>query len=235
MPWTAEALELSRQLAELLNNGETATGPSSGAQSPEGTDDMAIIQAKAGGGAKVKPGAYIVTCMGADADKLEDAKFGTGEVIRFLLELDDELDEQGNPIELDAIANAKLTPKSKLWSWCDAFGVPPVVGQAYDTDAVIGQKAQAIIVDKANDDGSVFSRVENIVPLPRSMGGKGKPSPTVINEDGSPNYTAFWAALRALGLNRGHVIAHVGDIETFMAMEGADVANVLEELKAQLG
>jgi hypothetical protein len=60
-----------------------------------------------------------------------------------------------------------------------------------------------------------------------------KEMPSVVNPDGSANYDVFWPAITSLGLNRSHVIAHVGgDIDSFMAMDGPDAQVVLEELAA---
>lgn len=192
-----------------------------------------IIQATAGGGAKVSAGGHHVVCLSTSEDKLENSQFGTGEVIRFTLGVLDEKDADGNDVELDAIANHKLTPSSKLWGWCVAFGVTPEIGKAFDTAVLHGREALAVVIDKANAEGAVFSRVDDIVPLPKGMGGAGKPEPTVILPDGSADLNVFWTQIRAAGLNRKHVTDALGDIEELVKMDGPEVQTFLEELVAK--
>lgn len=150
----------------------TLSGPESpvvGHSAREKEAEMPITrEAKAAsGGLQLKPGMYEVTCMDVKEDILEESSYGTGEIIRFMLMTEATLDEDGNPVEFDAIANDKLTPKSKLTGWLNAFGVPVVVGSQVDIEAVVGKKAQAKIVAKLDSTGkdTGFTKVDDILPL----------------------------------------------------------------------
>lgn len=124
----------------------------------------------ASGGLQLKPGMYQVMCLDVKEDLLEEAAFGNGEIIRFMLMTEDALDTDGNPVEFDAIANDKLTPKSKLTAWLGAFGVAVVVGSQVDIEEAIGKKAQAKIVQKLDASGkdTGFSKVDDILPAPNA-------------------------------------------------------------------
>ena len=197
---------------------------------------MPVLQATAGGGAKVSAGGHHVVCTNTAADKLENSQFGTGEVIRFTLTVLDEQDAEGNEVELDAIANYKLTPKSKLWGWCAAFGVAPEVGKSFDTSQLHGLEAMAVVIDKPGDDGGVFSRVDEIVPLPKAMGGRDKAPPSVINPDGTANWTVFWATCKENELpDKGAVATKLGiDMkaltERLAECDGPDADALLSQL-----
>lgn len=174
---------------------------------------------------------YNVRCIETTQDHLDGSKFGSGDVVRIILEVQDQIDSDGNPVEIDAIANLKLTPKSKLWEWAEAFGLKPVVGQDFDTDDLVDCHARALIVDRdePSADGKVYSRVEKIM----APGSNAAPaSPTIVNADGTPNWSAFWPAIAKLGLNKQHVFDHIGTMD-LTGLDGADVAIAYEELKAK--
>lgn len=189
---------------------------------------MPVVRATAGGGVHIPPGAYIVRCIETKEDVIENPQFGGGQIVRLSLEVQGKVDEAGNPIELDAIANLKLTPKSKLWEWASAFGKAPTVGTDFDTDSLVDCTAQAIVVDKVSGEGVTYSRVDNIVPMPSGMPAQ---PPSVINSDGSPNHTAFWTAVTSMGLTKKSVYEHVGGMEKLSEMDGADFASLLNELR----
>jgi hypothetical protein len=234
------AWELSRQLAIRLGQKEAMSAPrwseSKWATEPGKAIEMPVLQATAGGGAKLDEGSYVVTCTAATQDHLENSLYGTGEVLRFTLKCADEVDENGDPVELDAIANLKLTPKSKLWSWAEAFGLKPEVGKSFDTDALIGLTALAVVKDKGNDDGSVFSRVENLMPLPKGYTAGATVMPSVILASGEPDWGVFWRVLKEkkgwakaqvgdhLDLDMDKLGKHLGD------MDGPDAQELLEVL-----
>lgn len=192
---------------------------------------MPIVKASSGGGVHIKPNMYEVRCIETGADHLEGSKFGSGDVVRIVLEVQGELDSDGNPVEIDAIANYKLTPKSKLWTWAEAFGLKPVVGQDFDTDDMVDCHARALITDRDEvaADGKIYSRVEKIMALDQVAGAAAQ-SPALVNADGTPNWSAFWPAIAKLGLNKQHVFDHVGSMD-LTGMDGADVAIAFESLK----
>ncbi len=198
---------------------------------------MPVLKATEGEGVKIEPGIYAVTCFDAKEDKLDNSKFGDGHVIRLDLEIASELDNNENPVRLDAIANFKLTPSSKLWEWAEAFGCTPVLGDDFDTDCLIGKQAQAVVINKASEKegGGTFSRVDKIVPMPKGSRGNGGSAPkevSVIKADGSWDSDVFWREVNKAGLNRSIVTDHVGgDIDTLMEMDGPAAQAVLDELK----
>lgn len=167
-----------------------------------------VRKASQGGGVHIDPGTYHIRCMDAREDHLDNSQFGSGDVIRFDLEAVDMVMPDGNPVQLDAIANDRLTPKSKLWGWLEAFGLKVEVGSDIDIDDVVGREAYAVVVDKASEQGGVFSKVDNLIPLPktgaRSMPGAAPPL-EVVRSDGSVNLIAFWKALDAAGITRLHL------------------------------
>ena len=137
---------------------------------------------------------YTVWCMDVAADILEDAAFGDGSIIRFDLECRDRLDEEGNPTQLDAIANDKLTPKSKLTRWLDAFGVKVATGDEIDIEEAVGRACQARVVKKIDAAGkdTGFSKIDDLLPLPNSR-----------KADGPMTLSDWWAAMREKGHDTG--------------------------------
>jgi hypothetical protein len=149
-----------------------------------------VLTAEAGGGVKLDPGTYPVVCMDVKEDRLDNSQFGNGDVIRFVLEVVDVLDENGEPVQLDAIANRKLTPKSKLWGWLEAFGLKVAVGAKVNIEDAVGREAFAIVIEKEGSQGGSFARIESIVPAP-SRKPAGDPKDMPISE--------WWALVRSKG------------------------------------
>lgn len=154
---------------------------------------MAILEATAGGGIHFKPGTYTVTCTNIEEDQVE-SKFGTPDVLRFYFQVEGVFDERGEEVSIDAIAARKLSPKSKAWSWLEALGVPISVGAKIDTDSAIGLSCLAVIVDKASEDGALFSRVDKLIPLQAAT------KAAVPVEDMS--ISDWWAYTREIGIER---------------------------------
>lgn len=196
-----------------------------------------VVTAGNGGSAKLDPDTYHVACIGVREDRIENDKFGHPEKVRFDLEVKGVIDpETGLPAVIDAMCNKVLSPKSNLWRWCEAFGLKPELGKPLDLESARGCEVFAIVAQVESDAGA-FSRVTDLMPMPRAQRMTGlapAPQASVINPDGSSNWTAFWSAITKAGLNRGHVIDHVGgDIETVMVMDGPTAQNVLDELTAK--
>ena len=139
---------------------------------------------EAGSGSKIPPGNYTMTCTEVTEDALENPSFGTGEIIRFELETEDIFDEQGNPASIDAIANDKMSPKSKLWRWCEAFGAAPKVGEPFNLEQLIGCQAVAKIIDKLDEKGvpTGFTRVDDLTPLPGQKASSGPVSELSLSD-----------------------------------------------------
>ena len=144
-----------------------------------------VMKATAGGGVHIPPGTYRVVCSGVVEDKVE-SPYGQPDVIRFSLTVADQFDEEGNPVDLDGIASRKLSPKAKLTSWLNAFGIEVAIGQDVDLEMAVGLEAYAVVIDHEKD-GATFSRVSALIPLPETR------ATTVANIADLP-LTDWWKA-----------------------------------------
>lgn len=188
---------------------------------------MPVLKAQAGGGVHVPPGSYEVLCTATRLDKIDNSKFGNGDVVRLDLQIVDVLDENGDYIELDAIANQRLTPKSKLWEWATAFGLPPVLNQNFDTDALVGRTAQALIIDKV-EDGATFSRVDKIFPARASQSA---PAAAATSNGDGPDFDGFWRRVKAGGFERKDVAPYVdNDLSTLQRKSQNELDGILTEM-----
>ncbi len=153
-----------------------------------------------GSGLKLEPGTYPVICTDVKGDTLENPSFGDGAIIRFSLKVEDMLDENGEEVVLDPIANDKLTPKSKLTEWLKAFGVVAEVGETINIEEAIGKRALAVVGTKPGKDGTgEFATVDSIIPAQ-----KGRPQGPVNPSD--LEIGEFWALTRTEGFERSHVL-----------------------------
>lgn len=182
-----------------------------------------------GGGVHIDPGTYKVRCMDVKPDHLDNSQFGTGDVIRFSLETEVLNPADGNPVTLDAMANDRLTPKSKLWGWLTAFGMKLDFSVDCDIEEAVSREAYAVVVDQPGKEGGVFSRVEDIIPLPKSQ----MPPKSAAKDDGEPDFDAFWKAVRAMGKESKDLIPFLPnkDLTDMPNMSGADLVALLERLK----
>jgi len=67
--------------------------------------------------------------------------------------------------ELTAWTNATTSTKSKLAKWARACGYDVVAGDDFDTDDLVGCKVIAVVTVKRTDNGELFNRVEDLLPL----------------------------------------------------------------------
>lgn len=134
--------------------------------------------AKSGGDNRViDPGMYRVKCVSAEAEDKPDDAFGKTKKIRFTFKTVEVKDTDGEAIELERVVNRAFNPKANLYGIFQAFGLP-VDNDAYepDTDDLLGKEANAIVVDyTAEGDGSQWSRVERLTPLPKGAQKKERP------------------------------------------------------------
>ena len=182
----------------------------------------------------LEPGTYKVQLMDLKETILENPQFGSGDVIRFCIETTEVVDEEGNRIELDGIANDKLTPLSKLTRWLTAFGVTAEAGEEIDMEEAIGREAMAVIVVKPGKDGTgAFPRVDDLVPLPKSGKASSAPQkPTAASNGDSPDVDSFWRRIRAAGFDRADVLPYAdGDLSTM----GRKTQNELDQIMAEMG
>lgn len=75
------------------------------------------------------------------------------------------LDPEHEGKELTAWTNTSTSTNSKLASWARALGFEPEIGEELDTEDLKGRKAVAVVVVKRSEDGNLFNRVEDLLPL----------------------------------------------------------------------
>lgn len=189
-----------------------------------------VVQPSSGDVPEIADSLYTATIRGYKAITLEQPdQFGKTEKI----ELNLELDVDGEVVKLDPRVNQAWSEKATLFIVAQAAGLDPDPYEAFDIDMLLGRQVNVL----TEQEPGKWPRVKAWSRVPQRRAQKAAPaaSPSMINGDGSPNHTAFWAGISALGLTRAHVIERVGgDIENFTAMDGADVAVLFEELKAQV-
>ena len=108
----------------------------------------------------------------------------------------------GLPVEMDAIANWKLSPKSKLWGWCKAFGMEPILGTSYDTDSIVGEHALAV-VERRDTPNEEWSRITDFVPMPKMAASAPDQNNFLTydaNSDAHVDWGHFWAPAKKVGI-----------------------------------
>ena len=141
-------------------------------------------------------GTYPITIVAIAEGQIENPQYGDGRVVRIDMEFDGMVLPDGDPVILDAIANPKLSPKSKLGGWCKALGFDLEIGQEFDLDELVGAKGLAVIENESKD-GQDWPRVVNIVGTVRTNRTTVPPADT-----SKPDIGAFWEAAYALEKDR---------------------------------
>ena len=95
----------------------------------------------------VPEGVYPATV--ASIEEQASTTPGWADQFKFIFVLDGKFYEQGDkagqPMDMWHYVSQKLTPKSHLWATAVALGVQPVLGADFDTDSLIGKKAQLVV------------------------------------------------------------------------------------------
>ena len=152
----------------------------------------------------IEPGIYECECTRTWAETLENPQYGNGDVIKIKLELD-VADDDGETVELEAMANRKLTPMSKLWSWFEAFNVPVSVGDELDTDQMVGKRCQVEVGERKTERGT-WATVDRLFKLPTRAAPRQRPARAIdqlgkyAGPEGEINARAFADELGRLGL-----------------------------------
>jgi hypothetical protein len=176
-----------------------------------------------------RPGLYDAFVTDVRRDHLTGAQFGSGDVARFYCRVADVLDESGDPVIIDAIANLLLSPMSKLWGWLEALGMHPEIGVEQDLEEAVGKACVLSVVDNVRD-GVTYSRVEGIFPA-RNAPAAGLPAPNLLTPTGEVNWTGFWAECTRRHISRDMVSDYLnGDLNQISAMPVGDVLGILENL-----
>ncbi len=186
---------------------------------------------KSTGMPNVEAGVYLGTCVRVKDDTLDEPQFGDGNIVRLYLALDDVPDEEtGEPIELDGMANRKISPKAKLTRWAEALGHPIDFDTVldFDTEELVGGKCLVKIIRKDKDS---WPKIEDLTARPKSGKAPAFSNPQPVADDtatflkvdasGDPevDWTAFWVVAKRHGINKKHVTDEAGkepqDIDPF--------------------
>ena len=165
---------------------------------------MKLTMTAGGPSVELAEGTYAMTIIEAKEDRIPKPQFGDGTVVRFFLELDDMVMPDGEPVVLDAIASAYLTPGSKLTKWIKALGFQVEIDQEFDFDTIKGARGLAVVENVKKDDGSVWPRVKELVGAPTS---KAPAALSLRKPDGKPDYNVFWTKVKELGKSKADVDA----------------------------
>lgn len=142
----------------------------------------------------VESGTYLATCVRVKDDTIENPQFGNGDVVRLYMALADVLDAEGEEIELDGMANRKLTPKSKLTRWAEALGraIDFDNEDDFDPEELIGSQCLIKVV-RADKDS--WPKIEDMTAPPKTRATRQAAPPTADN-----GISNFWAATRKAGV-----------------------------------
>ncbi len=191
---------------------------------------MPVVK-KETGGAKVEAGTHCVVCIETHDKVFEEDRFGNPEKIILRCQFPDLEDEDSDSVTLDAMCNYKLSPLSKFWSWCEAFGINPDDYEEVDTDELVGKEALAKVIIQKKDDGSEWSRIDGFTAMPKQKNAP-RPSqrpteasgPVVIADDPQERLNQWWVKTRAAGLGRKEVIE-----QSTFAYDGREPVDLTDE------
>jgi hypothetical protein len=117
-------------------------------------------------------GTYEIECVTIREDRIPSiySKDDDGKtaVIKFGLRFLDMVDDDGvSPVELEAMANDQLGPRSKLGKWLNAFGLG--VGEGWSGDIMLakGKRAMAVVAIQDRGEKGLWNKIEDIIPMPR--------------------------------------------------------------------
>lgn len=180
---------------------------------------------------EIADGTYPIHVVKVGEKTLENDQFGNNHKALLTCQFEIVDEETGKFIELDAMCNFVISELSKLTEWLTALGVSvDLSADSVDIEQAVGKAGLATVIHK---DGKGWPRIDKILPPLATGGTRAKQPTTVILPDGSADLNVFWTQIRAAGLNREHVVTALGDIEQLVQMDGLDVQNLLEELKAK--
>ena len=91
-----------------------------------------------------------------------EGQFYVGGQVKFVITVDGQVTADGEPVDIWAYANAKLSTKSKLWRWAKALGCPPVIGQAFDVERFTGLRC-GVLVEREETVEGVRCRVKELL------------------------------------------------------------------------
>lgn len=134
-----------------------------------------------------------------------DNRFEPGEKrVEFIFSLEDEADEEGNPIELRYWVNATLSPRSKLAAVAEALGFAWEIGQPFTVDDMVGAHCRLLTGRKTRErDGQTdeIAVVQSVVPVEQP-----KAKPVARRAPSPPSPAAVESTCRVEGC--GEVVDH---------------------------
>lgn len=124
---------------------------------------------------------------------IEETEGQWGPGLKWIIELDGEVHDDGNPRETWAFCSQKLSPRSKLYRWLKGLdpSTIPEAGETVDLEQFIGARAQVMFerFDGFDPDGNSLEK-EKVVKM---RAGKekqtrrvGKPSTKTVEDDDAP-------------------------------------------------
>lgn len=194
-----------------------------------------VVQPSSGEIPVVPDSLYLATIVAAKHVTLDQPdQFGKTEKI----ELSVEFDVDGEIVTLDPRVNAAWSEKATLFQIAIATGLDVSPQDAFEIEELLDRQVNIL----TEQEEGKWPRVKAWSRVGRQKASRPSPEPpeasaklpAVVNPDGTPNHDAFWRAIKGMGLNRAHVIDKVGSIENFTALDGADIAFLLEELRVQV-
>lgn len=134
---------------------------------------MAVVPESSGEAPKIKDGPYSLTVVSAITGIREgpdkyNPEIVDAPIVHINMAVGGTRDEDGNEIVLRSTMNLKFSrggsyPPSTLYLYARAFGVVPEVGELFDTDWLVGKKAQGMVrTDKEGTWPKVVN--ESLVP-----------------------------------------------------------------------
>jgi len=150
---------------------------------------MPLMRRRQEMGPKLDAGTYEMICTRVREDTIQNPQFGNGDVIRFTLQTTDVVDEDGGPIELEAMANDSLTPNSKLTKWLTAFGVGIPEDADTDLEKVVGRKCLVNVEIVDRGDKGEWNRITELLAPPRSQSARrASREPVGADDEPEPPY-----------------------------------------------
>ena len=190
---------------------------------------MPVVQPSSSGydGPEIPDGLYVVTCTKIEETILEQDKFGKTD--KFRLTLTGGFTD-GTTFIVEPLLNQSWSEKSNLFLYAVAFGLDPNPNEAFDTDALIGKKAQALVVT-AEEAGS-WPRVQTITGIKGKASASSGRAAEASKDDGKPDYIGFWAQVKVMGKTQQDVIALLPnkDLLDMSDLTGHDLVMLLEQL-----
>lgn len=182
-----------------------------------------------------RPGLYDAVVTDVKQDHITGGQFGSGDVARFFFRVSDVMDQAGDPVIIDAIANLLLSPMSKLWSWLENLGLRPEVGVEQDLEEAVGRLCVLSVIDNVRD-GVTYSRVDGIFPARQAQPrvADGEAPPNLLTPTGELNFTGFWAEAQRRRISREMVADYLGgDLNSIAILPIGDVIKILDELRGE--